>query len=314
MIGLAAVALLASCAEKEDASGVDPYATNFVYLNYPQATSFRATFSTQGIWKLKPEETQVFTPVYCTKPAKGDIKVSMKIDESLVAAYNEENGTEYKFLSEVKLASDKLVVKSGEYVSADSLKLIHTDYESIIEAGTSSYLVPVVITEVIGSGKLSESRPRVVYFIYEAAELFAEVTNQYTGVQIEDRSGWKIYEDDFGGYDITSELTDGSIYSDGWWYAPITLCVDLGTVYDNITNVGIRWYADYASYSSETIKVEVSVDNNEYKDLGTYDCGGISPAVLDVYDPQQARYLKITLGEPYNWDTDVCEIYVATAE
>ena len=314
MIGLAAVALSAGCTDKEEPTGTDPYATNFVYLSSPKATSFRATFSTQGVWKLKPEETQVFTPVYCTKPASGDIKVSMKIDESLVAKYNEENGTEYQFLPEVKLASDKLTIKSGEYVSVDSLKLVHTDYESIVSGGTAKYLVPIVVTEVAGTAVLTESRPSVFYFFYDAAMLFAEITNQYTGVKIEDRSGWKIYEDEIGGYDLTSTLTDDSYYTDEWWYAPVVLYVDLGQIYENITNIGIRWYADYASYSSDTIQVEVSDDNIEYKDLGTYNCGGVSPTVLDVYDPQQARYLKITLGEPYSLSTDVCEIYVATAE
>lgn len=314
MIGLAAVSLLASCA-KEEATGTDPYATNFVYLKAPLASTYRATFSTAGNWKNKPEEVTAFTQIRCTKPAPKDIKVSVEIDESMVEAYNAANGTDYKFLNGIELVKTDFVINKGEYLSADTLKTALTNYDEFIEGGTAKYIVPIRMTKT-SAGTLSESN--FFYVFYDAAMLLAEITTSYTGVKL-DRSGWKIYKDQIGGKDITSPLTDGSSYSDvyGSEYKghEVVLYVDLGQVYDNITNVGVEPYYNSGSYNATELKVEVSVDNVEYKDLGTYYVYGIAPSVLDLFDPQQARYIRLTGYDPqssYGWD--IAEINVAVAE
>lgn len=314
MIALAAVSMLAACAQKEEAA-LDPYATNFVYMKAPSINTFRATYSTLKVWKNKPDSIASFVQVRCTKPAPKDIKVSVEIDESMVEAYNAANGTDYLFLPEIKLLQDSYTIKKGEYVSVDTLKARISDYSTLLN-GTQSYVVPVKLSST-SAGTLSESS--FFYLFYEASELFAEMTNVYTGVKM-DRSGWKVYKDSFDGEDITRTVTDGNTYSDvygsGYKGPEVVLCIDLGAVYDNITNVGVEPYGNYATYTVDRMKVEISVDNVEYKDLGTYNCRNLSAAVLDLYDPQQARYIKITGYDPlstsYGWD--IGEIYVGTAE
>ena len=309
MIGLAAAALFVGCAKEESTN--DPYATNFVYLWAPESSTYKATFSVMDEWKSKPDSILSFMQIHCTKPAPQDINVTVEIDESLVASYNAENGTDYEFLSCIKLVKDQLVIKKGEYLSVDTLKTRISDYDFFIEGGTQKYIVPVKMTSA-SSGKISERS--VFYIFYEANKLFAEVLdNSYSGVQL-DRSDWKIYLNEFGGNDVTAKLTDGSKYSEVYYlYGTNTFYVDLGQEYDNITNVGVMCYG--ASYSVTNMKVEVSSDNVDYTDLGTFYTYRIGHPVIDFYVPQKARYVKITGYDPidsyYGWD--VCDIYVATA-
>ena len=314
VIALAAVPMFVGCTENEKSAVQDPYATNFVYLKSPDETNFRARFSTSGTWKQKPDSILATSPIYCTKPANGDIKVQVEIDEALVASYNEEHGTSYQLLSEVKLLTNELTVKSGSYVSVDSLTFVHTDYASIIEGGTAQYLVPVKLTGVKGNGKLTESRPSVFYFIFDAAMLFAEVTTSYTETKVSDRSAWVIKEDEFGpnGYDITDELTDGSLYTDAYIYSGTVLCIDLGRVYENIADIGLESYYNEVGYMTSSMTVEVSEDNSQYTNLGQYSTNRLAPAVLNLFEPVDARYLKITVGRANNYSNYIAEINIAT--
>lgn len=307
MIGLAAVSLLASCA-KEEATGTDPYATNFVYLKAPLASTYRATFSTAGNWKNKPEEVTAFTQIRCTKPAPKDIKVSVEIDESMVEAYNAANGTDYKFLNGIELVKTDFVINKGEYISADTLKTALTNYDEFIEGGTAKYIVPIRMTKT-SAGTLSESN--FFYVFYDAAMLFGETIGSYTGT-ILDRSDWTVY---VNGVDKTSTLTDGSKYTDVYnLFGDNVISIDLGQVYDNIVNIGVDHYG--SSYGCNEFKFEISTDDVEYRDLGTYNGYGLGSAVLDIFDPQEGRYIKITGISPistyYGWD--IGEVNVAVAE
>ena len=313
MVAIAAVSMLAACADKVE-STLDPYATNFVYLRAPIANSHKATFSTSGNWKSKPDSISSYIQILCTKPAPQDIKVNLEIDESMVETYNTANGTDYQLLSQVKLLQNELVIKKGNYLTTDTLKTVITDYAPIVEAGTQNYIVPIKITNTT-SGVVSEQNH--FYVFYEASKLFAQITTSYSGQKL-DRSEWKIYKGEIGGKDITSYLTDDDMYSDvyGSEYKghEIVLYVDLGAVYENIVNVGVEPYGNYGYYGATETKVEFSTDNVEYNNLGTYDTYNIAPAVLELFDPAPARYIRITGYDPtssYGWD--IAEINVAVA-
>lgn len=305
ILALAAAALFAGCAQKEEAT-FDPYATNFVYLKGSNQV-FKALFSTAGNWKSQPDTVVTLTQIRCTKPAPQDIKVTVKIDESMVEAYNAANGSDCKFFSNIELLQTQLEIKKGEYVSTDTLKMRITDFDAFLEGGTQTYVVPVKMTEA-SDGYLSESN--CMYIVYDAAMLFGQVTGSYSGTKL-DRSGWTVYvnEDNY-----TSTLTDGSKWSDVYMlFGTNTVTIDLGQVYSNLTCFGIEHYG--ASYGCRTMMFEISVDGADYKNLGTYDTYGLGSAVLEVFDPQEAQYVKITGYDPissyYGWD--IGEVNVATA-
>ena len=305
MIALAAAALLSACAQKEE-SVLDPYATNFVYLKAPLASTFKATFSTAGNWKTQPDTLASYMQIRCTKPAPQDIKVSVEIDEAMVDAYNTAKGTDYKFFPGLELLQDSFVINKGEYVSADTLKTKITDFDALLAGGTQTYIVPVRMTKT-SAGTLSESNH--FYIFYEAAELFGQMSGEYAGTML-DRSGWKIYAD---GSDVTKKLTDGSKYSDIYSLSENVINVDLGQVYDNLICFGVEHYG--SSYSCNFIQVEISTDNVEFRDLGTYETYAMANAVLEVFDPVSARYVRFTGYQPmssyYGWD--IGEVNVAAA-
>ena len=313
MVAIAAVSMLAACADKVE-STLDPYATNFVYLRAPIANSHKATFSTSGNWKSKPDSISSYIQILCTKPAPQDIKVNLEIDESMVETYNTANGTDYQLLSQVKLLQNELVIKRGNYLTTDTLKTVITDYAPIVEAGTQNYIVPIKITNTT-SGVVSEQNH--FYVFYQASMLFAQLRGDYTGTQL-DRSGWKIYQGDFGtGKDVTSILADGDKYSDIYnIYNKTSFSVDLGQVYDNLVCFGLEHYGYYSSYSCSELTVEISEDGKDFKSLGTYDAWDYGKAVLETFDPQRARYVKFTgdnfRNSYYGWD--VAEINISVAE
>lgn len=318
MIVFAAAAMLASCAEGPvppyKVAQVDPYATNFVYFKTNANTSFGATFSTSGNWKTQPDTVAVYPVQFrCTKPAPQDLKVTVAFDESLVATYNAEHGTSYKFFPDVELlAADSYTIKQGEYIGLDTLRTKITNFDTFVEGGTQKYLVPVKLTST-SAGQLSELA--VFYIEYSAAMLFAQLRSDYTGTKL-DRSGWKIYQGDFGsGEDVTRTLTDGSAYSDIYYlFDKTTFSVDLGDVYDNLVCFGLEHYG--ASYTCRELTVEISEDGKDFKSLGTYDAWNYSKAILETFDPQRARYVKFTGNDfkssYYGWD--VGEINISVAE
>lgn len=306
MVAIAAVSMLAACADKVE-STLDPYATNFVYLRAPIANKHKATFSTSGSWKSKPDSISSYIQILCTKPAPQDIKVNLEIDESMVETYNTANGTDYQLLSQVKLLQNELVIKKGDYLTTDTLKTVITDYAPIVEAGTQNYIVPIKITNTT-SGVVSEQNH--FYVFYEAAKLFAQMRADYIGTKL-DRSGWTVTAD---GRNVTSTLTDGSKYTDVYEMSDPVITVDLGQVYDNLQCFGVEHYG--SSYTVRDLKVEISVDGNDFKSLGSYDAWDYANAVLEAFDPQTARYVRFTGTDPkssyYGWD--VGEINITVAE
>jgi hypothetical protein len=224
----------------------------------------------------------------------------------MVEAYNTAKGTDYKFFPGLELLQDSFVISKGEYVSADTLKTKITDFDALLAGGTQTYIVPVRMTKA-SAGTLSESNH--FYIFYEAAELFGQMTGEYAGTNI-DRSGWKIYVD---GRDVTKTLTDGSKYSDVYGISENVINVDLGQVYDNLICFGVEHYG--SSYSCNFIQVEISTDNVEFRDLGTYETYAMANAVLEVFDPVSARYVRFTGYQPmssyYGWD--IGEINIAAA-
>lgn len=309
----AAAVLFAACAEKEQPVGLDPYATNFVYMNAPKTDTYNASFTMTKEWKERPDSVQILSQIRCTKPAEEDIQITLTIDESMVAVYNEANGTDYKFLPEVKLVEDEFVIRKGEYISADTLKVEHTDVDTILEGESTMYLVPVKISSISGSGTISESN--TMYVFYNATMLLAEVKNSYDaeGVKVSDRKAWKLKATGGYGYTQAGYLTDGASWTDDWWYDPFVIDIDFGQTYTNIKSIGVDWYYGYA-YCSSTIEVLLSTDGVNYTNTGIYSSVVTPSAVISFYEPQQASHVRLNFGAPASSYTDIGEIYITTAE
>lgn len=304
MIALAATALFAGCAKEE--GPVDPYSVNWGYLEKPSVTSYSALFTAASGWVEPFEELQVISKARCTKPAPKDIKVNVKIDESLVAAYNAEHGTNYALLTGVKLEKDYLTIPKGQYVSNDTIKVVHTtDHQDLLENGTSVYLLPVVIDNFTSS--LTKSEQSVAYLTYSATEVLGRVIREYIGTEI-DRSGWTVTYD---GTDITNIATKNSGYKTIKKGGEIIM--DLGTQYD-VKTVGVEF--DYSiSYAGKSFSVAYSEDGTNYTEAGEYfNEYETLKVIVEFFDPLPCRYIKITMGAPLYYSSDLDELRATTAD
>lgn len=307
MIAFAAVALLAGCAQKEEGP-VDPYSVNWLYFEAPLTNSFEAIFSKEfGFLDPFQEQQNIPFTIRTTKPAPTDSKITVSVDESLVAVYNEANGTDYQMLSGVQIAKSEVLLKKGEYLSIDTLRVTHLDHDDLMSAGDKTYLIPITVTDLPGSFEKSERA--IFYLFYTVSETTAlgRVEKDYFGTQI-DRSAWKVT---YYGYDITSTVTADSGYQST--YQGDEVFVDLGDMYD-VKCFGVEF--DYSmSYAGKSYSLAYSEDGVTYTDAGEYfnDYYQLK-LIVKFFRTLHCRYIKITIGEPYSWGCDLDELRATVAE
>lgn len=304
MIAFAAVALLAGCVQKEEVA-VDPYATNFVYLKAPGLNTFNALFTAAGGY-VQPfeEEQKLVVEVRSTKAAPQDVKVTIDSDESLVAAYNEANGTDYELLTGIDIQDLNITLKKGEYVSADTLRISHDLHEDLMEKGTKTYILPITITDFTGS--LTKSEKATFYLFYNVTEVVGRVVKDYVGTEV-DRSGWTVTHN---GDDITRTATSSS----GYRTIPTgdAIIVDMGAMYD-LKSFGVEF--DWSiSYAAKSVSLYYSEDGENYTEAGEYfnEFTQLN-LIVEFFDVVHCRYVKIVMGAPLSYSCDLNQLHATTA-
>lgn len=251
--------------------------------------------------------------------------VNAVVDNSLIAAYNSKNGTNYASLnaSNVELTGVPCTIAAGANSSADKIKVSLTGDLSKL-TNSNGYLIPVKLEAPAGA-VVSEGRG-VVYVALnvetsDAAMRTGFDINSIEGSVVADRSGWKILSCDEGGiYNGTyAELFDGNTTTYvRTWGGPVTFTVDLGKEYE-MTGLVITARTDNSSYSRyqpTSIQVMGSVDNIDFADYGTASTseGTIVAArpssYVSFYGSKTVRYLKIEAGYGSNMGTSEFNIYV----
>lgn len=246
--------------------------------------------------------------------------VGAVVDNSLVNAYNRENGTKYATMdaSYVEISGTPCQIAANANKSADQISIaIKGDLSKFTDA--NGYLVPVKLTAPAGA-VVSQSRG-VVYVIMTVetnSSLLKENfdINSIEGSLVADRSGWKIIECDEGGVHSGSypELFDGK--TDTYvrtWGGPVSFTVDLGKEVD-MTGLVIT-ARDGHNYQPNTISIRTSLDDNDYDNVGTASksenslvSSGTS-SYASFYGSKKVRYLKIEAGYGSNMGTAEFNIY-----
>lgn len=146
----AVVALLVPLTACDDDDTVDPYDINYVYLYQPNSTFAKVEYKANGDFMNAIEDPLKLVPVRLTKPAPADIQVEVAIDPSLVDEYNEANETEFKFLNGVEIVNPTMLIKAGEYITADSITLHFADKSGFTDREVENLILPVVIRSGAG--------------------------------------------------------------------------------------------------------------------------------------------------------------------
>ncbi len=257
--------------------------------------------------------------------AAGDIKIGIEVDNSLIDAYNEQNGTEFLAVpaEAVSLSQDVVTIPAGAFESVD------TAFVSISEeylpnlTDRKGYIIPVRMSSVNGgSARPAQSVNSISYLTVGISEKIVNddaTEGNCIGSLVSDRSAWTVT-----GIDGT-EVGTKYDYST-WEQVPCdpaawfdgdagnsavfegsgdvaTVVVDMGRVYNG---AGIKacyqnWGYDYGTFADGT-QLYFSTDNSNWNDIGTLQVSDWSgKSFVGLYGAVPMRYIKLVVPNTSGW-------------
>lgn len=319
---MALIAAFSSCSEEEtyDVMGNDGLVYARADTGNP-STGFLDLTVSQNKFGMFGTDGRVSFPIRTTMPAKSDVEVICKIDNSLLAVYNQKYGTEYR-----ELSSDMLLVSNSSFVikrasmQCDSRVEISFNQEAIDKVEVGEYLVPFRLEMVSGDMEISK--------MYSTIYTHVKVEYDPTGLKIPfaDRTKWTVV-------DCSSEETVGEDAAainafDGndntYWHTawsnnqprpPHHITIDMG---GTVKLVGFQ-YKNRLSGSgcSSTLRVEISLDNKTWTEIDTYNDlpqDGREEFKVILDDIREARYLKYITLSSRNYYIAMSEINAITVK
>ena len=254
-------------------------------------------------------------PVRCTQRMKSNVKVTVALDNSLIAAYNAKNEAKYAQVPDgvVNFENGTVTIPADSLASVDSVtvSLSKDALPKLKEAG--GYLIPVVIKSADGYNSAVSTNMNATYLaidiLKDVDNIWDSATdNNITGSKVTDRSGWSATYDANGG-DLN--YVDGSPISmfdgieswssewDCYFSKNPSMIIDLGKEY-NITALFMS-----PTYSIKNSTFSLSNDGKTWSKQGE-----VLSEVNNVifYSPVTARYIKWDLAESY-WSIYEFNIY-----
>ncbi|MBO8444582.1 MAG: DUF1735 domain-containing protein [Bacteroidetes bacterium] len=213
------------------------------------------------------------------RPVPSDLELAVTLDNSLVDAYNEANGTEYMAVDPGNVTLNPVVATQGSILSEPSA--VGFNAEGLDEG---QYLLPVVVSLPENDIYVS-SEPLVKYILVTVGRfnIVADATS-LSGVKIEPAAGWTItcYQgtNDSGANGVwnldsdeqKARMFDG-LLDENCWYASSAsyswgyggnFIVELDAVYDIS---GFRWHIYYQDCDPQITDVRYSTDGNNWTSL-----------------------------------------------
>jgi len=213
------------------------------------------------------------------RPVPSDLELAVTLDNSLVDAYNEANGTEYIAVDPGHVTLNPVVATQGSILSESSA--VGFNAEGLDEG---QYLLPVVVSLPENDIYVS-SEPLVKYILVTVGRfnIVADATS-LSGVKIEPAAGWTItcYQgtNDSGANGVwnldsdeqKARMFDG-LLDENCWYASSAsyswgyggnFIVELDAVYDIS---GFRWHIYYQDSDPQITDVRYSTDGNNWTSL-----------------------------------------------
>lgn len=307
---------LAAC-DKEDVYDVygDPY--NRVYtLDNSQAFKIVQTpISTISNVDFK-------WPAKCSKKASDNIKVKVIVDNSLIADYNEEHGTEFEAMPTEALVLNnmEMTIPAGSMAVSDTAHVQLTDNADVLGTLKSEkgYIIPLRLESAEGGdSQLSTNmlKPTFVTVTVTEDNVNHDATEYTgTGTLVADQTGWSVTPINGSTGSNLQRWFDGNpkVYSSVFNRSThkASLIVDMGQSYtfDAIAAYrGTSWNDNlylYASISSGA-KISTSEDGENYKSAG--EVTGSSMYIV-FYAPLTARYIKIETTS-YSVNCGVFNVY-----
>ena len=139
-------------------------------------------------------------PAKCSQKASGTIKATVVVDNSLIAAYNEEHGTVFEAMpaEAIVLENAEMTIPAGKMVVADTVHVKLTDDANVLSTLKSEkgYIIPLRLVSAEGPNTQLSTNMVVPSFLtvtvtednvnHEATE--ADIT----GTLVADQAGWSV--------------------------------------------------------------------------------------------------------------------------
>lgn len=269
---------------------VDPYDINYVYTSQPTLANHDIAYLKDGSIVKGPEQIENTTVVArCTKPAPSDITVSYTIDKSLVDSYSKTSGTTYTLLENAELVNSQLTIKTGKYVSDDTLKVSYKDMKEFTD-GKVNYILPIVIKEISGGVTLSEKH--VLYLTYKSEMKITDLVDTPVGTLV-DPTKWSLTINGKNAASALAKLNDDDEYS-GVFCANMDVIFNFG---EEITINTIYLSFFWTNYTPDSAAISYSTDGTTFTDIDNVSLVTASGEknnenYIRLYSPAKAKYLK----------------------
>ena len=286
------------------------------------------TFIIEDDGSLTGSNDAAFSVVFA-RPIPRDITFNVKVDNSLVAAYNEENGTAYQTLDPSEVTVTPLTAAAESFTSEEDKITFST---KSLKKG--KYLIPVTV-EVPEGSEFIVDKDIVFYIFINVAAINIDVNaTSVTGVKIEPTDSWNFncyqqyYTDGNNGVweEVPSQMFDGQ-FDSGWytygydyaWGYGGNFIVEMDKVYEVS---GLRWYTLYDESNPECVDVQYSndrenwdsalagttftphINTDEAEASKTYKC-------FQFKKPVKAKYLRVIIGQMDESElTSMCEVEI----
>lgn len=238
-------------------------------------------------------------PAKCSQKASGTIKATVVVDNSLIAAYNEEHGTAFEAMpaEAIVLENAEMAIPAGKMVVADTMHVKLTDDANVLSMLKSEkgYIIPLRLVSVEGPNtRLSTNMVAPSFLTVTVTEdnVNHEATeNDITGTLVADQTGWSV-----------SLLSGTGVYLDKWFDGnpqtnafirgqSVAFTVDMGKSYTFSAIAAYRSTSlgEYNSISAGT-KISTSDDGTNFKSAGKVTG---SSKFIAFYAPLTARYIRV---------------------
>ena len=298
-------------------------AFNRVYLN-DNTSSYYKIIQTpiSSISDLKFE-----TYLKCTKKATGNIKATVEVDNSMIAAYNEENGTNYEEMPSSALLIKNAIMKipSGKMVSVDTLSITISEDDGVISTlkSQNGYLIPLRLTKSEGGNSQVSSNVSFTYLIVTVTEdnvNHEAIKSDIRGILETNQTGWSASTNGTvrSYYDPIEALFDGDMttYCEIISREDLRLDINMGKQY---TFDALELYYGSSSswgsyeYGALTNRMTIYTSNDGVKWQSIGEINGATSRYSVFYAPITTQHIRLVIPKG-NYDTylsaGVFNIYV----
>jgi coagulation factor 5/8 type len=210
-----------------------------------------------------------------------EVTLNLAIDQSKVAKYNSDNGTNYKFKSDAKLETNTVTI--GTDARDASISINTGDLTGV--ANEEEYIIPVTLKSASGAAVEAEGDMTVYVTVRGVSRMLNVHESFYNGVLMDNPVTCTVNGRDWS--DI--------INADSWAYDEIDEGTPMEMDFGKVVNLSSIFVFHYNSYYSATkANLKTSVDGSTWLDWGDIEYTGMKQYYINLVPATNLRYVKLT--------------------